>query len=215
MARLANNRDTYLSSEEIVDEAMKLFDATGDVSTRKLATALNVTPTAIYHHFADKRALVLAVVDAIWSIAVEDLTERLGDDPGAFEGDPQEFFVQAALAVRHAFAPHPDAALYLAMSSDTTPELAFVFGVIASQFEKIGVPLDQTEQAFYTYTTFVLGSVLLVASRVSSDEYLMRKAAQKGEASARPSSRDEVGADEELFVTGVRAVLAGLVAVTA
>ena len=209
MARLANNRDTYLSREEIVREALTLFDATGDVSTRKLATALNVTPTAIYHHFADKRQLVLAVVDAIWAMAIEDLAEQVGD-PTAFEGDPEEFFVRAALSVRRAFAPHPDAALYIGMSADPSPEIAFVFEVIASQFVKVGVPPEQVEQAFYTYTTFVLGSLLLVASRLSSDEYLQRKAKKKGEEAAAPAPENLDVEDEALFTAGVRTVLAGL-----
>ena len=56
-----------LSSSGIVDAAMAMIDADGGkaFSMRKLAAELNVDPMAIYHHHANKSALIHAVVQAM------------------------------------------------------------------------------------------------------------------------------------------------------
>ena len=56
-----------LSNAGIVSAALAMIDAHGEkaFSMRKLAAALNVDPMAIYHHHANKAALMQAVLDAM------------------------------------------------------------------------------------------------------------------------------------------------------
>lgn len=53
------------TQERIADEALRILEAEGEaaVSMRRVATAVGITPMAIYHHFADRRALLNVVVD--------------------------------------------------------------------------------------------------------------------------------------------------------
>jgi AcrR family transcriptional regulator len=53
------------TEERIADTALKLLEAGGEdgVSMRRVATAVGITPMAIYHHFADRKTLLNFVVD--------------------------------------------------------------------------------------------------------------------------------------------------------
>ncbi|MEA2541556.1 MAG: hypothetical protein QOH35_2922 [Acidobacteriaceae bacterium] len=53
------------TEERIADTALKLLETGGEegVSMRRVAAAVGITPMAIYHHFADRRALLNFVVD--------------------------------------------------------------------------------------------------------------------------------------------------------
>ena len=52
---------------DVVDRAVAVLDAHGldDLSMRKLAADLGVQPSALYHHFASKDALLAAVADEL------------------------------------------------------------------------------------------------------------------------------------------------------
>ena len=54
-----------LDPAQIVDEALAVVRSDGEaaLSMRLLATKLGVTPMALYHHFADRDALLLALVE--------------------------------------------------------------------------------------------------------------------------------------------------------
>ena len=58
-----------LTREQIVHVAMEMFDSEGDAgfSMRKLAGKLGVDPMAIYHHHANRNALISEVVQAYLS----------------------------------------------------------------------------------------------------------------------------------------------------
>lgn len=53
------------TEERIAETALKLLETGGEdgVSMRRVATAVGITPMAIYHHFVDRRALLNFVVD--------------------------------------------------------------------------------------------------------------------------------------------------------
>ena len=85
MTRLAHGRTTHLERAEIAAETLRFFDAGDDPSIRQLASALQVTPSAIYHHFASRAEIVQAAVDIVWQEILVDLLARVGDP---FETDP-------------------------------------------------------------------------------------------------------------------------------
>jgi AcrR family transcriptional regulator len=53
------------TEERIAETALKLLESGGEdgVSMRRVATAVGITPMAIYHHFADRKTLLNFVVD--------------------------------------------------------------------------------------------------------------------------------------------------------
>jgi AcrR family transcriptional regulator len=63
------------TQERIAETALKLLETGGEdgVSMRRVATAVGITPMAIYHHFADRRALLNFVVDREFGKYVESL----------------------------------------------------------------------------------------------------------------------------------------------
>jgi len=70
------------TEERIADTALKLLETGGEdgVSMRRVAAAVGITPMAIYHHFADRRALLNFVVDREFTKYSESLqaTPRRG-----------------------------------------------------------------------------------------------------------------------------------------
>jgi AcrR family transcriptional regulator len=69
---------------EIVESAIALIADRGDeaVSMRAIARAVGVTPPAIYLHFADKRELMLAVLEHVFADLGRALAEAdTGEDP--------------------------------------------------------------------------------------------------------------------------------------
>jgi AcrR family transcriptional regulator len=70
------------TQERIAETALKLLETGGEdgVSMRRVAAAVGITPMAIYHHFADRRALLNFVVDREFTKYSESLqaTPRRG-----------------------------------------------------------------------------------------------------------------------------------------
>ena len=60
-------RQPVLSRERIVTAALALIDADGlgAFSTRRLAAALGVQGPSLYHHFANRDAILDAVADSV------------------------------------------------------------------------------------------------------------------------------------------------------
>ncbi len=79
---------TGQTAERIHDAALTLFNDRGYTGTtvRELADACDLTPGAIYNHYASKEALLFAIVDRVHDLADETLSGTLrsaGNDPPA------------------------------------------------------------------------------------------------------------------------------------
>jgi AcrR family transcriptional regulator len=77
---------TGVTAERIHDAALTLFNDRGYTGTtvRELADACDLTPGAIYNHYASKDALLFAIVDRVHDLADNVLSEtlrRVGNDP--------------------------------------------------------------------------------------------------------------------------------------
>jgi len=75
-----------LTAERIHDAALTLFNDRGYTGStvRELADACDLTPGAIYNHYASKEALLFAIVDRVHDLADTVLSEtlrRMGSDP--------------------------------------------------------------------------------------------------------------------------------------
>ena len=81
-----NERSSGVTAERIHDAALTLFNERGYTGTtvRELADACDLTPGAIYNHYASKEALLFAIVDRVHDLADAVLSETLrsvGNDP--------------------------------------------------------------------------------------------------------------------------------------
>ncbi len=225
MTRLAHNRDTHLTREEIAAEALRQFDAGSTApSIRHLADALGATPSAIYHHFPSRAAIYQAGVVLVWQEATEDVVELLGDP---FETAPEDVLVTAAIASRRAFMRHYRIAPYASATPGDSPTIANIVALAASVLEQLGLSPDDAEAAFHAYASFTFGGIVFAATRqIAHDELGVIDApfsSTPGEREANLSSAPVRTAldgvfdlstrdperDEELFAEGLRRLIGG------
>jgi AcrR family transcriptional regulator len=225
MARLPKGRQTNLTPEEIVDEALRQFDqGSGEPTIRSLAAGLGTGPSAIYHHFPSRSAIVQRAVERVWGEAMTNLLDLL---PRPLEADPREALVATGLASRRAWLAHFRLCPYMAASPEGDDFTRDALGAMAALFERLELEGDAAAAAFYAYGTFMLGSILFAATRLIANEQLGEGDAVHTEhtpAMARRSaettrrSLDHVIAvsvtdpaeDEQLFVDALRGLVATL-----
>jgi len=225
MTRLAQDRDTHLTPQEIAQEVLRQFDAgaTNEPSIRRLAAALKVAPSAIYHHYPSRAAIVDAACQLVWAEVAAEM-QALVPDP--FTADPVDVLVAAGLATRRGWTRHHRVAQYMAATPRSNAFLAATVGLVASLMERLGLDGEDAAAAFHTYATFTLGSVMFVAARMAANEQLDEQPSQRfrtehGPRAAKRSSEQTRAAlddvmdlssvdparDEALYVAGLRRVV--------
>lgn len=178
--------------EDVVDRALRVLDDHGlaDLTMRRLGTELGVQPSALYHHFPNKQALLAAVAD--------ELLAR-GERPPA-AGDWDERARAACLGLRDACLAWRDGAEVVATAR------AFGLGGTAPYDGLVGVlrdglgDEDLATTAARTLVHFVLGH--------ATDEQLRRQAGSAGALDADDLDRDftaEVATGIDLVLAGLRA----------
>ncbi len=174
MARLPKGRQTNLTPETIVDEALRQFDeGAGEPTIRSLAGGLGAGPSAIYHHFPSRAAIVQRAVERVWGEAMANLLEMI---PQPLEADPREVLVATGLASRRAWLAHFRICPYLAASPEGGENFTSeAIGAMAALFEGLGLEGDEAAAAFYAYGTFMLGSILFAATRLIANEQLAQR----------------------------------------
>lgn len=228
MTRLPKDRETHLSAKEIASEALRQFDASpSEPSIRSLADALHVAPSAIYHHYPSRAAIVQAAVERVWWEATTKLLEQI---PEPFEADPVEVLVETGLASRRAWLGHYRLAPYLAASPEVNEFTRDALGLMSGIFEKLGLEGEDAAAAFHVYAAFMIGAVLFTASRQAANEQLAAEAGEvrfKVEHTAGAKRRSSAGtrkaidetmalavedpiADEQLFARGLRTLVTSL-----
>ncbi|HVS98886.1 MAG TPA: TetR/AcrR family transcriptional regulator [Solirubrobacterales bacterium] len=183
MTRLPKARDTHLTPTEVVDEALRQFDTGKEPSIRSLAGALHVTPSAIYHHFPSRGAIIDKVVERVW---LEAMTELLVLVPEPLKADPAEVLVASGIATRRAWLNHAELSPYLAASPDQNEFTRNSLRLMANLFGRMGLHGERAGAAFHAYATFMIGSVLFAAGRRVADSRL-----------ARPGREDRFRADRD------------------
>ena len=232
MTRLAANRDTHLTPGEIGSEALRQFDAGSDEpSIRSLASALQVAPSAIYHHFGSRAEIVRFAVALVWDQATAELL-RLTPNP--FDADPSEVLVAAGIGTRRAWRAHYRLAPYMAATPESDEFIINALGLLANVLERLGLKGDRAAEALHTYSSFMIGAVQFAAARCAANEQLQAEAGngrpkggyltESGTAATKRSTErtrlsiDEVmnlsvsdpARDEELFAEGLRRLVESL-----
>ncbi len=146
---------TRLSSERVLSGALALADEIGieDLTIRRLADALEVKPMTIYHHVANKEAIIDGMVDLVFG-------EIELPDPDLPWRDAIRRRCASALSV---LARHRWATPY--MESRTTPGPA----LLTHHDAMLGclrqaMTIDMTAHAYAVLDSYVYGFALQVAS---------------------------------------------------
>jgi TetR/AcrR family tetracycline transcriptional repressor len=155
---------------DVVERALVVLDQYGlpDLSMRRLATELGVQPSALYHHFASKQALLAAVADEIldrgrrpaqaeaWDARLLEVCHGLRDSMLAYRDGAE------VIATAHAFG-----------LGERDPQDALADALGAGGFDAVFA-----HQAAATLLHFVLGHV--------SDEQLHLQANSVGAIDSSP-----------------------------
>jgi AcrR family transcriptional regulator len=169
LTRLAEGRSTHLEPSEIATETLRLFDEGSDPSIRQLAKELNVTPSAIYHHYESRAEIVQAAVELVWREILEDIFDRTGDP---FTADPVDVLVAAGEAARSAFGRHYAIAPYMAATPASDELSAGTLAIVANVFERFGLKGQAAAEAFHAYSSFTFGTALFSANRIAANAEL-------------------------------------------
>ena len=129
----------HLHKRDVVDAATALLDAYGiaDLTMRRLARELRVSPGALYWHFPNKQALLGAVADRI--------LQRVDDAPGGW----QDRITGTCRRLRDALLSYTDGAELVSASFAAGQSAAMrrIVAQLADAATEAGVAPDQAELA--------------------------------------------------------------------
>jgi AcrR family transcriptional regulator len=152
-----------LHRHDVVDKATQLLDDYGiaDLTMRRLARELNVTPGALYWHFADKQALLGAVADRILEPAAQTT------DPARWE----ERTVTICSALRNALLSATDGAELVSASfaAGKSERIAEILTHLTVAATEAGFDPPDADLAARTVLYYVLGFTADEQSRLQWD----------------------------------------------
>jgi AcrR family transcriptional regulator len=152
-----------LHRSDVVEKAAHILDEYGiaDLTMRRLARELGVTPGALYWHFADKQELLGAVADRILEPAVRDVT--------AMPWTQQISTIGAAL--REALLSSTDGAELVSatFAAGKSTVLTRVLSLLAAAAAGAGLEPTNADLAARTIVYYVLGFVVDEQSRLQWD----------------------------------------------
>ncbi|KUI29530.1 TetR family transcriptional regulator [Mycobacterium sp. IS-1742] len=150
-----------LHKRDVVEAATAILDSYGiaDLTMRRLARELSVSPGALYWHFANKQELLGAVADRI--------LEPVDD---AAEGRPDRVTLLCS-ALRDALLSHTDGAELVSASfaAGRSQAMTRILDWLAGAAADAGVALEHAELAARTVVYYVLGFTVDEQSRLQWD----------------------------------------------
>lgn len=171
-ARTPRRRASPLSRLEIRRAALEIVDVAGlaELTVRRLAQSLRVTPMAIYRYFPNKAALEATLVDLV----VSDSAVTAHD-----ESELRLWLLQTFARMRDALCRHPGIMPLLGTASHSSGNALAIVEQVLGRMHSHGVDCDAAARSFYRATAFTLGSVIMmddaslarfVAPRPAQDE---------------------------------------------
>ncbi len=156
-----------LHRSDVVAKAAEILDNYGiaDLTMRRLARELSVSPGALYWHFSDKQELLGAVADRLLAAATPlPVTEPVsGQWPGRI--------VTLCSALRDALLSATDGAelVSASFSAGRSAELSRIVAALASACVESGLTADDADLAARTIVYYVLGFTADEQSRLQWD----------------------------------------------
>jgi AcrR family transcriptional regulator len=152
-----------LHRRDVVDKATKLLDDYGiaDLTMRRLARELNVTPGALYWHFADKQALLGAVADGLLAPV----------PPAVEDASWSRRVVTLGTALRDALLSSTDGAELVSASfaAGKSEQMTSILERLTSAAAEAGIAPPNAELAARTVLYYVLGFTADEQSRLQWD----------------------------------------------
>ncbi|MGB8505224.1 TetR family transcriptional regulator, partial [Mycobacterium sp.] len=150
-----------LHKSDVVEAATKLLDTYGiaDLTMRRLARELEVSPGALYWHFPNKQALLGAVADRVLQ-PVDDVA-----------GSWRDRVTGTCARLRDALLSHTDGAELVSASfaAGQSAAMASIVTQLACAAGEAGVALGKAELAARTVVYYVLGFTADEQSRLQWD----------------------------------------------
>lgn len=184
--------------QDVVATAVRVLDEYGlaDLTMRRLAAELDVQPSALYHHFPGKQALLAAVADHL-------LSRQPLLDPGARDVDWQPRLAAGAHRLRDNLLACRDGAEVVATVlayglGSVRPDT--IFADLLSTPGPVGAGLDPATAAVAARTVvlFVLGH--------TGDEQVHLQAGSAGAISDAPRAESDFDLALSMVLAGVRVV---------
>lgn len=152
-----------LHKPDVVAAATAILDDYGiaDLSMRRLARELNVSPSALYWHFANKQQLLGAVADRVLAPACAD------PGPGSWRWRIQTLGER----LRDALLSHTDGAelVSASLAAGQSQAASDIVALLAGAATAAGVPPGQADQVGRTVVYYVLGFTADEQSRLQWD----------------------------------------------
>ena len=196
-----------LNPRHIVGTALAMIDREGvdGFSMRKLGSALEADPMAVYHYFPNKAALFDAIVEAIYTEI-----DTSGEAPAAWDGAIAAYIYAARTAMRS----HPGALALLATRPVNTAPVFALVEVVAARCVRAGASPIEALAMVNCLATYTVGHLLAdVGAPVGGPEAPPPDPATL-DASAIPTLVAAMAAGWEfdadaVFDVGLRAMIAG------
>lgn len=191
-----------LHKRDVVEAATAILDSYGiaDLTMRRLARELDVTPGALYWHFASKQQLLGAVADQLLGPACADVVSE----------DWRQRIGTVCARLRDALLSHTDGAELVSASFAAGQSRAVdsILSSLADAATEAGVPAGQSELAARTIVYYVLGFTADEQSRMQWDAAGALSDHQSELAfSADPGARFDFGL--QLLVDGIAQIHTG------
>lgn len=184
-----------LHKRDVVDAATRLLDSYGmaDLTMRRLARELNVSPGALYWHFANKQELLGAVADRV--------LDSVDDVPG----DWRDRVTGICARLRDALLSHTDGAELVSASfaAGQSEAMARVLAALVDAATDAGVDPAHAELAARTVVYYVLGFTADEQSRLQWDAAGAALPNEQSVLTEDPSARFAFGL--RLLVDGIAA----------
>lgn len=200
-------RRQFLTRKAVVAAGRRIVEADGmdALTIRRVATDLGATPMALYRHVADKRELMLAILD--------DVAEGLPEPPQT--GEPRERLVGLFLMIDAYLARHLWVVEVLRRGELFAPRAAELFPWALDRFGDLGLDDRKAGDAYATLWWFVLGHLSFLPGTVpehrASREELMKVSAVRAGADEERVLRAFRGLDHQaVFENGLRALVVSL-----
>ena len=177
------------SRADVVERALDVLDRYGlaDLTMRRLASELGVQPSALYHHFANKQALLAAVADEVLRRG------RRGSRP-----DPWDQQLSAVCTeLRDAMLAYRDGAELVATVRAFGIGAATPYDELAAALARGGVDAALVPTAARTLLHYVLGHAV--------DEQTHLQAGSAGAIDDAPREDSDFAIGLRIVVDGIRA----------
>jgi len=162
---MARPRQPLIDRQRVVEAALEIIDRDGleAASIRRIGAELGVDGTSLYHHFADKEA----ILHGVRLLVLQE--SHVGEPPAASESW-QQYLTRTTTGYRTSLLRHPNAAPLLAPTLLLRPFSLVFRDRVASKLAGEGVPARLVFPIIDSAETLAYASALLNPAQKSARE---------------------------------------------